>query len=372
VTDRPVPLVDLGWQRDQVAAEVAAGLDRVLASTAFVGGPDVTAFEQEFAAYTGRRHCIGMANGTDALELALRAAGIEPGDRVALPANTFVATAEAVVRAGASPMLVDVDETQLLIDPDALAAVAPDCRAVLPVHLFGQLAPMREVAAVAEAHELVVIEDAAQCQGASQYGAGMGAVGVAAGTSFYPGKNLGAYGDAGAVVTDDDELADRLRLLGNHGSPRKYEHPTFGVNSRMDTVQAVVLRAKLARLAEWNSERQAAAETYAELLKGVPEIRLPAVAPGNVHVWHLYVVRVPARDAILADLHAAGIGAGIHYPTPIHLTGAFGGTGRPGQFPVAERAAGEILSLPIYPGLRREQQERVAETLTAAVARHAG
>jgi dTDP-4-amino-4,6-dideoxygalactose transaminase len=372
VTDKPVPLVDLGWQRDQVAAEVAAGLDRVLASTAFVGGPDVTAFEQEFAAYTGRRHCIGMANGTDALELALRAAGIEPWDRVALPANTFVATAEAVVRAGASPVLVDVDETHLLMDPDALAAVAPDCRAVLPVHLFGQLAPLREIAAVAQAHELVVIEDAAQCQGATQHGAGMGTVGVAAGTSFYPGKNLGAYGDAGAVVTDDDELADRLRLLGNHGSSRKYEHPAFGVNSRMDTVQAVVLRAKLARLAEWNSERQAAAETYAELLKDAPGVRLPAVAPGNVHVWHLYVVRVPARDAVLAELHAAGIGAGIHYPTPIHLTGAFAGTGRPGQFPVTEWAAGGILSLPIYPGLRREQQERVAETLLAAVARHAG
>jgi dTDP-4-amino-4,6-dideoxygalactose transaminase len=371
VTDEPVPLVDLGWQRDQVAAEVAAGWERVLASTAFVGGPDVAAFEREFAAYSGRRHCIGMANGTDALELALRAAGVEAGERVALPANTFVATAEAVVRAGAVPVLVDVDDDHLLLDPDALAAAAPDCRAVLPVHLFGQLAPMRAVAAVAAAHGLLVLEDAAQSQGASQHGAAMGAVGLAAATSFYPGKNLGAYGDAGAVVTDDDELADRLRLLANHGSPRKYEHATFGVNSRLDTVQAVVLRAKLARLAEWNFDRQAAAETYAELLKGRPEIRLPAAAPGNVHVWHLYVVRVPARDAVLADLHAAGIGAGIHYPTPVHRTAAFAGTGRPGQFPVAERAAGQILSLPIYPGLRREQQERVADTLIAAVTRHA-
>ncbi|HVQ92608.1 MAG TPA: aminotransferase class I/II-fold pyridoxal phosphate-dependent enzyme [Mycobacteriales bacterium] len=372
VTDTPVPLVDLGWQRDQVAAEVAAGLDRVLASTAFIGGPDVAAFEQEFAAFTDRRHCIGMANGTDALELALRAVEVGPGDRVLLPANTFVATAEAVVRAGARPVLVDVDDTFLLMDPIALHAAADGCRAVLPVHLFGQLAPMREVAAIAAEHGLTVIEDAAQCQGASQYGAAMGSLSVAAATSFYPGKNLGAYGDAGAVVTDDDELADRLRLLGAHGSPRKYEHPTFGVNSRLDTIQAVVLRAKLARLAEWNFDRQAAADTYAELLKGVPEVRLPVAAAGNVHVWHLYVVRVPSRDAVLADLQAAGIGAGIHYPTPIHLTGAFAGTGRPGEFPVAERAAGEILSLPIYPGIQREQQERVADALATAVAKHAG
>jgi dTDP-4-amino-4,6-dideoxygalactose transaminase len=372
VTDKPVPLVDLGWQRDQIAGEVAAGLERVLATTAFIGGPDVTAFEREFAAYTDRRHCVGMANGTDALELALRAADIGAGDRVLLPANTFVATAEAVVRAGATPVLVDVDDEHLLLDPAALDAAAVGCRAVLPVHLFGQLAPMREIAEVAERHELAIIEDAAQCQGARQYGAAPGSVGVAAATSFYPGKNLGAYGDAGAVVTDDDGFAERLRLLGAHGSPRKYEHTTFGVNSRLDTIQAVVLRAKLARLAEWNTDRQSAAGTYAELLKGIPEVRLPSAAPGNEHVWHLYVVRVPSRDAVLADLQAAGVGAGIHYPTPVHLTGAFAGTGRPGEFPVTERAAGEILSLPIYPGIRREQQERVADVLATAVSKHAG
>jgi dTDP-4-amino-4,6-dideoxygalactose transaminase len=370
VTDKAIPLVDLGWQRDQVAAEVEAGLAEVFATTAFVGGPDVAAFEREFAAFSGREHCVGVANGTDALELALRAAGIGTGDRVALPANTFVATAEAVVRAGAAPVLVDVDDEHLLMDPAGLAQVAADCRAVMPVHLFGQLAPMGGIAPIAAQHGMVVIEDAAQCQGATQDGAGIGSLGTAAGTSFYPGKNLGAYGDAGAVVTDDADLAERVRLLSNHGSPRKYEHTTFGVNSRMDTVQAVVLRAKLARLAEWNSERQAAAQTYAELLKGLSGVRLPAAAPGNEHVWHLFVVRVSERDSVLGDLHAAQIGAGIHYPTPVHLTEAFAGTGVPGQFPVSERAAGEILSLPIFPGITREQQERVADALAAAVARH--
>lgn len=363
----PIPLVDLGIQRDRIAAEVADGFARVLERTAFIGGPDVTAFEGEYAAHEGRAHCVGLANGTDALELALRAVGIGPGDAVAVPANTFVATAEAVARAGAEPVLVDVDDEHLLMDPAALAAVAGRCRAALPVHLFGQLAPMAPIAAIAAEHGLLLLEDAAQCQGATQDGAGAGTHGLAAATSFYPGKNLGAYGDAGAVVTDDAGLAERVRLLSAHGSPSKYEHPVLGFNSRLDTLQAVVLRAKLARLDEWNLERQLAADTYAELLKDVPGVRLPAAAAGNRHVWHLYVVRVADRDAVLARLHAAGIGAGIHYPTPVHLTGAFGALGEPGDFPVAERAATEILSLPLFPGITREQQERVAGELRAAV-----
>jgi dTDP-4-amino-4,6-dideoxygalactose transaminase len=366
---RPIPLVDLGIQRDRIAAEVDEGFARVLGTTAFIGGPDVAAFEREYAAYAGRRHCAGLANGTDALELALRAVGIGPGDAVAVPANTFVATAEAVARAGAKSVLVDVDDEHLLMDPDRLAAVATRCRAVLPVHLFGQLAPMGPIAAVAAEHGSLLLEDAAQCQGATQDGAAAGSVGLAAATSFYPGKNLGAYGDAGAVVTDDDGIAERVRLLSAHGSPSKYEHPVLGFNSRLDTLQAVVLRAKLARLDEWNSERQLAADTYAELLKGVPGVRLPVAAPGNRHVWHLYVVRVADRDGVLAELLSAGVGAGIHYPTPVHLTGAFAGLGERGEFPVAERAATEILSLPLFPGISREQQERVADVLRAAVAR---
>jgi dTDP-4-amino-4,6-dideoxygalactose transaminase len=370
-TTGPVPLVDLGIQRDRIADEVAEGFARVLAATAFIQGPDVAAFEGEFAAFTGRAHCVGVGNGTDAIEFALRAAGITVGDRVAVPANTFIASVEAVVRAGATPVVVDVDDEHLLLDPDALEEVAGNCRAVLPVHLFGQMAPMARIAEVAERHDLLVIEDAAQSQGATHRGVPMGGYGEVAGTSFYPGKNLGAYGDAGAITTDDAEVARRVRLLANHGSEVRYQHPVLGFNSRLDTLQAVVLRAKLRRLAEWNAERVVAAERYAELLGNVPGVRLPTVAPGNEHVWHLYVVRVPNRDAVLAQLNAAGIGAGIHYPVPVHATGALTDSGhRIGEFPVAERAAGEILSLPLFPGITPGQQERVAAALAEAVARH--
>jgi dTDP-4-amino-4,6-dideoxygalactose transaminase len=369
----PVPLVDLGIQRDRVAAEVDAGIARVLATTAFIQGPDVAAFEEEFAAYTGRSHVIGLGNGTDALEFALRAAGVGVGDGVALPANTFVATAEAALRIGARPVLVDVDDEHLLLDPARLAEVAAGCRAVVPVHLFGQMAPMRAICEVAARHDLVVVEDAAQAQGATHAGIAIGGWGHAAGTSFYPGKNLGAYGDAGAALTDDPAIARGMRLLANHGSEVKYQHPVLGFNSRLDTLQAVVLRAKLRQLDAWNQERRQAAERYGRLLSGVAGLRLPGVAAGNEHVWHLYVVRVAERDAVLADLNRAGIGAGIHYPVPVHRTGALRGSGyAEGDFPVTEQAADEILSLPLYPGITAAQQERVAAVLIDSVAAHRG
>jgi dTDP-4-amino-4,6-dideoxygalactose transaminase len=247
--------------------------------------------------------------------------------------------------------------------------VAPRCRAVLPVHLFGQMAPMARIRGVADRHGLTIVEDAAQAQGATHQGVAVGGWGTAAGTSFYPGKNLGAFGDAGGVTTDDPEVARRVRLLANHGSEVKYQHPVLGFNSRLDTLQAVVLRAKLTRLDAWNDERREAADRYAALLAGIPGVRLPRVAPGNEHVWHLYVVRVADRDAVLARMNGAGIGAGIHYPVPVHATGAFADSGyRPGDFPVTERAAQEILSLPMFPGITPAQQERVAEVLAAAVA----
>jgi dTDP-4-amino-4,6-dideoxygalactose transaminase len=366
-----VPFLDLGIQRDRIAAEVDEGFARVIATTAFVQGPDVAAFEEEFAAYTGRAHCVGVANGTDALELALRAAGIGEGDGIAVPANTFVASAEAIIRVGARPVLVDVDDEHLLLDPAALEDVADLCRAVMPVHLFGQMAPMARIREVADRHGLMIFEDAAQSQGASHEGVPMGGWGIAAGTSFYPGKNLGAYGDAGAVTTDDPEVARKVRLISNHGSEVKYQHPVFGFNSRLDTLQAVVLRAKLRRLEDWNTERRAAADRYAQLLADVPGVRVPRTLPGNVHVWHLYVVRVAQRDAVLADLNAAGVGAGIHYPVPVHFTGGLADSGYgPGDFPVAERSVGEILSLPMFPGITEEQIERAVEVLAAAVARH--
>ncbi|HEY5183304.1 MAG TPA: DegT/DnrJ/EryC1/StrS family aminotransferase [Actinomycetes bacterium] len=364
-----VPLVDLGWQQREVAAEVAEGFAQVLAATDFVGGGAVHRFEEAYAAYTGVAHCIGVGNGTDALEIALRASGIGADDEVIVPANTFVATAEAVVRAGARPVFVDVKADTLLLDSEAVAAaVGPRTRAVIPVHLFGQAAPVEQLADLVARHDLVVIEDAAQSQGATRLGRPAGSLGQVAGTSFYPGKNLGAYGDAGAVLTDDEGVAHRARLLANHGSDRKYIHESFGFNSRLDTLQAVVLSAKLARLDGWNELRRAAAAIYAELLADLEPVVLPTVASSSVPVWHLYVVRVPRRDEVLHRLQEAGVGAGIHYPVAVHLQPAFAGYGKgAGSAPVAERAAEQILSLPLYPGITPEQQDRVATALREAL-----
>ena len=359
-----VPLVDLSWQHEVIRDEVAAGWADVLETTAFVQGPAVAAFESDFAAYLGRAHCVGVANGTDALEIGLRALGVGAGDVVVLPANTFIATAFAVLRVGAVPRLVDVDDDTLLIDPQQLAIAG--CRAVIPVHLFGQIAPMADVLAAADGKP--VIEDAAQAQGARQSGLGIGSWGAVAATSFYPGKNLGAYGDAGAVCTDDDELETAMRLIANHGSRTRYVHETAGFNSRLDTVQAVVLRAKLRHLDEWNKLRQSAAERYDALLAGTEAVTRLQTAPGNEHVWHIYPVRVPDRDAVMARLHEAGVGAAIHYATPVHLQPAFADLGLgPGSFPVAERAAASMISLPLYPGITAEQQEYVVDALREAL-----
>lgn len=364
-----IPLVDLRAQQREIDAEVRAGLDDVFANTAFVGGPAVGTFERDFAAYLGVAECVGVANGTDALEIALRALGIRPGAEVIVPANTFIATAEAVSRMGAVPVVVDVDPDQLLIDPAAAkAAITSRTEAIIPVHLFGQVAPMEEILDVAGSAGLAVVEDAAQSQGARRHGRSAGTFGSVAGTSFYPGKNLGAAGDAGAVLTDDPEIARRARVISAHGSAHKYDHEVVGLNSRLDTVQAVVLSAKLARLEGWNELRRQAADRYAALLADLPGVVVPRSAEGNSDVWHLYVVQVDDRDRVLAELHEAGIGAGIHYPVPVHLTGAYAdlGTG-PGSCPVAEAAAGRILSLPIYPHLTAEQQEQVVAALAKAV-----
>ncbi|MBC7278359.1 DegT/DnrJ/EryC1/StrS family aminotransferase [Nocardioides sp.] len=364
-----VPFVDLGSQQSEIADEVRLGLDSVFERTAFVGGPEVTAFEEAYASFVGAGHCVGVGNGTDALELAMRAVGVRPGGEVIVPANTFIATAEAASRIGALPVPVDVDESQLLIDPVAVErAITPRTQAIVPVHLFGQTAFVEQVLPLAEAAGVPVIEDAAQSQGAQRDGHGSGSLAAAAATSFYPGKNLGAAGDAGAVTTSDPEIARTVRLLAAHGSETKYVHEVVGMNSRLDTVQAVVLSAKLARLEKWNELRRQAADRYHVLLDGVRGVRLPESAQGNLDVWHLYVVRVRDRDRVLAALLEAGIGTGIHYPFPVHLTAAYASLGfGEGSFPVAERAAGEILSLPMFPHLSPEQQEYVAEVLAAAV-----
>ncbi|MDN5796756.1 MAG: DegT/DnrJ/EryC1/StrS family aminotransferase [Intrasporangium sp.] len=364
-----IPLVDLRAQFDEIATEVREGIDGVMATTAFIGGPQVSAFESEYAAFVGTKHCIGVGNGTDALEMAFRAVGVGPGAEVVVPANTFIATAEAVVRAGGAPVFVDVRPDTLLLDPTQLEqALSTRTRAVAPVSLFGQVAEIEQIERVIGDRPITVVEDAAQSQGAERLGQRSGAFGRVAATSFYPGKNLGAAGDAGAVTTDDDDLARAVRLMGAHGCERKYDHESFGFNSRLDTLQAVVLSAKLRRLKDWNARRAEAAARYDELLAGIPEVRTPITARGNAHVWHLYVVRMRDRDRALAALHAAGIGAGIHYPVPVHLTRAFAGLGGGvGAHPVAEAAAGQILSLPLHPHLTSAQQERVVDVLRGAL-----
>jgi len=364
-----VPLLDLKPQYRPLADEMMAVIEKVCASQAFILGPAVKDFEAAYAAFIGARHCVGVANGTDALELALRAAGADAEAEVLLPANTFIATALAVLRAGARPVLVDCDPEHHLIDLEQAAArVTKRTRFLMPVHLYGQMAPTEQIEALARARGLTVIEDAAQAQGARRRGRAAGTIGRAAGTSFYPGKNLGAYGDAGAVTTDDDALAARVRALRNYGSEVKYHHPEIGFNSRLDTLQAVVLAAKLKRLAGWNEARRTAARRYDELLADLPAVTRPRTLAGNEHVFHLYVVRVPNRDEVLERLHADGVGAQIHYPVPIHLQGAFRHLGLgPGSFPIAEKAAGEILSLPMYPEITAAQQARVVASLRRAL-----
>lgn len=364
-----VPFLDLPAQQAEIVDEVLPVWKQQFESAAFIGGPEVAAFEAEYADYIGVGHCIGVGNGTDAIEIALRAVGITRGDEVILPANTFIATAEAVSRIGAIPVLVDVDDDYLLIDPAAVEpAITPRTRAIVPVHIFGQTAPIEALQPIADKYGLVIIEDAAQSQGASSAAGRAGALGHIAATSFYPGKNLGAAGDGGAVLTDDALLADFARNVSAHGSSVRYVHDRIGFNSRLDAIQATELRAKLRRLDKWNGTRQAAAAYYSDLLAGVPGVRVPAIRPGNEDVWHLYVVRVEDRDRVLAEMGAAGIGVAIHYPTPIHLTAAYAGLGyRRGEFPVAEAAAQQILSLPMFPHLTEEQQQGTVAALMTSV-----
>jgi dTDP-4-amino-4,6-dideoxygalactose transaminase len=358
-----IPLVDLGWQHDVIAQDVDRGLKEVFANTAFIQGPQVSDFESAFAEFVGARHCVGVGSGTDALELAIRALDIGRGDNVVVPANSFIASALGVLRAGAGVKLVDCDpETYLMDMGKASDAIDSTVRAVMPVHLYGQMAPAEQLGELPD--RVAVIEDAAQSQGATRNGGGMGSLGIVAATSFYPGKNIGAYGDGGAVITSDDAVADLVRKLGNWGSSEKYHHPEIGFNSRLDTVQAVVLQAKLARLDQWNQARAEAARLYDTMLDGHDRIGIPTTLEGNTHVWHLYVIRVPGRDRVLENMRDNGVGAGIHYPVPMHLQGALSHLGfGPGDFPATEKAAREILSLPMYPGINESQQERVVEVL---------
>jgi dTDP-4-amino-4,6-dideoxygalactose transaminase len=368
-----VPFTDLAAQHREVAPEVEAGFAEVLATGAFVGGKQVEAFEQDFAAFCGIRHCIGVGSGADALELVLRTVGVGPGDEVVLPANASVTAAEAIARAGGRPVLVDVDPRTHLMDSRAAAtAFGPRTRAVVPVHLHGQVAPMDDLLPVALAAGVAVVEDAARSHGASRAGRAAGGFGLAAATSFAPGGNLGAYGDAGAVLTDDAAVAGTARLLAHHGPARARVHDRLGMTSRLDTLQAVALRANLARLAGRNAARRIAAERYDHLLAGVAGLVRPVTAHGNVHAWHRYVVEVERRDDVLERLRGHGIGVDVHSPVPLHLQPAFAGLGyRAGAFPAAERAASRALSLPLYPTIAGQDVERVVEELRGALVRGA-
>lgn len=362
--------MDLARQHVVVAEAIRSGWQRIVDSGDFVGGIDVDEFEHELATALGVRHCVAVANGTDALELVLRACGLPSGSEVIVPANTFIATAEAVLRAGCRLRLVDCDPDSYLLDVDQVEAAVDrtGATAVIAVHLYGQSAPMEKIEEICSDRHVTVLEDAAQAQGARRNGRPVGSFGRGAGTSFYPGKNLGAYGDAGAVLTNDEEVAGAVRLLRNHGSSAQYAHEILGFNSRLDSLQAVVLRAKLKWLRRWNEERRAAAERYNELLRDLPEVATPSSVPGEGHVWHLYVVQVPERDRVLAELRSRGIGAGVHYPVPIHLHPALRCLGLPrGSFPVAERVNERILSLPLFPGITIAEQERVASVLRSVL-----
>ena len=352
-----VPFLDLKAQYAGLSEEMNAAVAGVIRSACFVGGPVLEQFEAEFAFFVGAKYCIGVANGTDAIMLAAKAAGFGAGDEVLVPANTFFATAEAITNAGATPVFVDVDPTTFHMDPScAAAAITSRTRAVIPVHLYGRPVDTRPFEELASRHNLAIIEDCAQAHGASIGGKTVGSSGRLTCYSFYPAKNLGAYGDGGAVTTSDGRLAERLRILRDHGSPQKYAHPVVGYNSRLDALQAAVLAVKLPHLHAWNAARRRHAVTLAAALEHSPIVP-PQIVADQEHVFHLFVVRCSRRDQLQQFLAGKGIQTGIHYPEPLHLTGAYQALGAPGRgsMPVAETLAGEILSLPMYPELSEEQ-----------------
>ncbi len=381
-----IPFLDLVTPHLELEEELVLVFRSALKTAGFVGGPMVEDFERDFGEFCGAQYCVGVGSGTDALRFALIAAGVQSGDTVVTVPNTFIATTEAISQAGARPDFVDIDERTYTMDPEKLRAyletactpslatgrvvskhTGSPVTAIIPVHLYGQTADMDPILELAERHSLIVIEDACQAHGAEYFSGKQnrwmraGSMGRAASFSFYPGKNLGACGEAGAVTTNDRALAERVRMLRDHGQVRKYHHDIEGYNGRLDAIQAGVLRVKLHHLAKWNEQRRERARGYNELFADTEgAVILPHVPSWSRPVYHLYVVRVTERERLQKDLAAAGIGTGIHYPIPLHLSKAYEALGfRPGDFPVAEQAASEVLSLPLFPELSPEQQERV-------------
>ena len=362
-----VPYLDLQAQYQGIKGEIQTAINRVLESNSYVLGPAVTDFEQQFAEFCQTRHAVGVNSGTSALHLALLALNIGPGDEVIIPAMTFLATISAVDYTGATPVPVDIDPVSFCLDPSRLeAAITPRTKAIMPVHLYGQAADMDRIGEIAARHNLPVIEDAAQAHGAEYKGRRCGSIGKLAGFSFYPGKNLGAYGEGGAVTTDDDELAARVRLLRDWGAKERYKHVVKGFNYRMDGIQGAVLGVKLKYLHGWNEQRRKAAGLYCRLLGDAASVALPQEMSWGRHIYHIFALRAAHRDALAATLKSAGVATGIHYPVPIHLQECFAGLGyRKGDFPVAENLADTELSLPIFPEITEAQIEYAAAVIKA-------
>jgi dTDP-4-amino-4,6-dideoxygalactose transaminase len=359
-----IPIIDLKSQYASIEEEIQRAIAKVLQSSQFILGEEVQKFEEEFSSYVGGKYGVAVNSGTSALHLALLSAGIGPGDEVITVPSTFVATAAAIVYAGARPVFVDVDPQTLTLDPSLLeSAINPKTKAILPVHLYGHPADMKPILEIATKHDLIVIEDTAQAHGAEYQGKRVGSLGTYGCFSFYPSKNLGAYGEAGMVVTNDSDAATRLRMLRDWGQSKKYHHNILGFNYRMDGIQGAVLRVKLKHLEDWTKARRNNAALYQELLSG-SDLILPVEIAGNRHVYYVYALRSIARDALQKHLLDQGIQTGIHYPHPVHLEEAFQDLGYSvGDFPVAEQAANQLLSLPMYPELQPAQIEAVAEAI---------
>lgn len=359
-----IPLVDLKAQYDSIRAEIDTAIKAVINNSAFIGGEELYQFEKEFASYCEARACVGVGNGTDALYLTLRALGIGPGDEVITVAHTFIATAEAISLTGAKPVFVDIREGTMLIDPEMMeVAITPRTRAIIPVHLYGQPCEIDQILNIARSRGLKVVEDAAQAHGAYWKRRRVGSFGDAACFSFYPGKNLGAYGDGGAVVSNDEDLIQRVRMLANHGRFEKYSHEIEGVNSRLDGLQAAILRVKLRHLDEWNNARERHAAYYLKALHPSGVV-LPQVHPDAKPVWHLFVVRSHRRERIQARLKEKGIATGIHYPIPLHLQPAYSHLKiAKSSLSVTEKVSKEVLSLPMYPELTHKQIENIVQEI---------
>jgi dTDP-4-amino-4,6-dideoxygalactose transaminase len=359
-----VPFVDLKAQYQSIRSEIDPSIQAVISETAFVGGKYVEAFENAYAERYAAKHCISCANGTDAIYITLKALGIGPGDEVITAANSFIATSETITQAGARPVFVDIDE-YFHLDPAQLEAkITNKTKAVIPVHIFGQPADILAVRKICESHKLHLIEDCAQSHFATLQGIRTGTFGIAGTFSFYPGKNLGAYGDGGAIVTNDSDFARRARLFASHGSLQKHIHEIEGINSRLDAIQAAVLQVKLGHIEDWNKARHRHAAHYTALLDGVAGIQCPKLRPEAFHIFHLYVIRAQRRDDLAAFLKTKGVATGIHYPYALPLMPAYRYLGhKPGDFPVAYECQGQILSLPMYPELADEQVKYVADAI---------